>query len=71
VNEGDTRAGAGLRISKGTMPPKLRGTLGWTEFKYPFSVKEKPGSVELICELRATQGEVLFDAGSLRLKQLR
>jgi hypothetical protein len=69
TDQGDTRGGAGLRISKGTMPHKLTGTMPWTDFKYPFEVSDD-GDVELICELRASNGEAWFDAGSLRLRQL-
>ncbi len=70
VAEGDTRSGAGLRISKGTMPPKLTGTADWKLFQSAFPV-EKASEVELICELKATAGEAWFDATSLRLVQVR
>jgi hypothetical protein len=70
IDPGDTRGGAGLRISKGTMPHKLTGTTPWTDFKYLFEVSDD-GDVELICELRAAKGEALFDTSSLRLMQVR
>jgi hypothetical protein len=70
VAEGDARSGAGLRIS-GDMPRKLSGTSDWQDFKYPFKVDGNGASVELVCELKATAGEVWFDAGSLRLVRRR
>ncbi len=69
IEPGDARGGAGLRISKGDMPKKLTGTTPWTEYKYAFSLSQD-GEAELICELRALQGEVWFDAASLRLVRL-
>jgi spore coat protein H len=67
VDPADSRAGAGLRISKGTMPAKLAGTLEWTPFSYEFELDDAAADVELICELRALRGEVWFDRDSLRL----
>lgn len=67
VDEGDARGGAGLRISKGTMPHKWSGTSDWKEFSYPFVVQKSGAEVELICELRASKGVAWFDRGSLRL----
>jgi hypothetical protein len=69
IAPGDTRGGAGLRISKGTMPRKLTGNSQWTDYKYPFTLAQD-GEVELICELRALKGEASFDAASLRLVRL-
>jgi spore coat protein H len=70
IDDGDQRGGAGLRISKSSMPRKLTGTLPWTEFSYPFEVDEAGTDVELVCELRATTGEAWFDPASLRLLRL-
>jgi hypothetical protein len=67
IDEGDTRGGAGLRISKGIMPRKLIGTSEWTDYVYSFVVEEEATDVELICELRAAKGEARFDPSSLRL----
>jgi hypothetical protein len=71
VAEGDTRSGAGLRISKGAMPRKLSGTCDWKPYGYAFEVGDQGADVELICELKATAGEVWFDASSLRLVRLQ
>jgi spore coat protein H len=68
VEQGDTRGGAGLRVSK-QMPTKLTGTTPWTDYTFPFSLP-RDGEVELICELRALKGEVWFDAASLSLVRL-
>jgi hypothetical protein len=70
IEDGDNRGGAGLRISKGAMPPKLTGTSEWTDYKYAFAVEDEAADVELICELRGTQGEARFDPRSLRLVRL-
>ena len=69
VDESDSRAGAGLRISKGEMPRKLAGTLDWQEFTYEFEEPEA-ADIEFICELKALQGEAWFDLESLRLVRL-
>lgn len=64
--ESDLGGGAGLRISGGRRTNKITGDSDWTRLEHEFDV---PGEseVELICELRATKGQVWFDAGSLRL----
>jgi spore coat protein CotH len=71
ITDGDQRSGAGLRISKGVMPPKLSGTQDWQSFQHTFDIAEKAADVELVCELKATAGEAWFDADSLRLRQVR
>jgi len=76
--EGDARAagviartndligfGAGLRISQGKRENKLEGDAPWTRVRHNFTNQFE--EVELICELRAMQGEVWFDTDSLRL----
>jgi hypothetical protein len=68
--DGDPRAGAGLRISKGDPGQKLIGTAPWTPYHYEFTVEEESSDVELICELRAVNGEALFELGSLKLERL-
>lgn len=70
VADGDTRSGAGLRISK-SMPKKLTGTTDWRPYKFLFEVTEPASDIELICELKATAGEALFDANSLRLVRVQ
>jgi len=68
---GDPTGGAGLRISGGSMPPTLTGTTEWTTSTYDFSVEKKSAGIELVCELRASQGEAWFDRGSLKLTRLK
>jgi hypothetical protein len=71
VTAGDSRAGAGLRISRGPMQGRLTGTTDWTDTAYEFQVQEEATEVELICELTRAKGEALFDERSLRLIRLR
>jgi spore coat protein CotH len=72
IQEGDQRAGAGLRVSQAPMQPHLTGSSAWTPYGYEFAVEDEATEVELICELtRTLQGEALFDANSLRLVRLR
>lgn len=67
VGSGDYRAGGELRISRGTIPQGLNGTIDWRMFAYPFRVQDGGAEVEFVCELRAVRGEVWFDPASLRL----
>lgn len=69
VDSNDSRAGAGLRISKGEMPRKLSGTSDWQKFAYEFQEPEA-ADVEFVCELKAQEGEAWFDLESLRLVRL-
>jgi hypothetical protein len=45
------------------------GDSDWRTIDYVFQAHEPSNEVELVCELRATQGEAWFDLGSLRLKK--
>jgi hypothetical protein len=63
-------AGAGLRISGGQRTNRLAGDSGWQMLEYEFEVPGAMQEVELVAELRATKGVVLFDASSLRLVQV-
>jgi len=65
--------GAGLRISGATLPRanKLAGDSPWRKLEFEFDVAPPLNSVELVCELRATAGEVWFDADSLKLVRLK
>lgn len=63
-------AGAGVRLSGGSRSNKLEGSTGWTPLAHEFEVSEATREVELVAELRATGGQVLFDASSLRLVRL-
>ncbi len=61
--------GAGVRIS-GSQQPRpnaVSGNAPWTKVAYEFSVPSATEETELVCELRATKGEVWFDLGSLKL----
>ena len=64
--------GAGIRVHGSTSPREnaLSGTSDWTALEYDFEVKDFD-DVELVCELRASAGEVKFEAGSLRLMKLK
>ena len=60
--------GAGLRVGgKDRQSPNLVGDCSWRELKAEFQVDNDVAEVELICELRASGGEVWFDLASLRL----
>ena len=63
----DSWAGAGLRVYGKPSPRKTQGNSDWKEVACEFDVPEGMHGVELICELRAHQGEVWFDQDSLRL----
>jgi spore coat protein H len=63
----DRGVGAGLRISGSSRTAKLLGDNGWTPMSFEFEVNDTETEVELICELRATQGQAWFDEESLRL----
>jgi hypothetical protein len=61
--------GAGLRISGGSRTPanKLEGDTNWTGLSQEFEVPSNGSTVTLVCELRAQQGQALFDLESLRV----
>jgi hypothetical protein len=63
----DRGEGAGLRISGRSRTAKLMGDTPWTKMLFEFEVAEAGAEIELVCELRAIQGEVWFDEASLRL----
>jgi spore coat protein H len=63
--------GAGLRISQGKRETKLVGDTPWTHMQYEIKIEGMESDVEVICELRATHGEVWFDQDSLRLREKR
>ena len=72
-NGGEKGEGAGLRVS-GTSHPranKLVGDSPWEKLEFEFDVAPPMNSVEMVCELRATHGEVWFDADSLELVRLK
>lgn len=70
ASPGEPDAGAGLRVSGGGVGPEIKGSQQWQKFGYVFHVPEGGSEVEMICELRAAQGEAWFDISSLRLVRL-
>jgi spore coat protein H len=63
-------SGVGLRISGANRTAGLHGTSDWKPIKYEFEILEPVREVELVAEIRATEGKVWFDKATLRLKQL-
>jgi len=59
--------GAGLRVSGDKRTQQIVGDAPWTPLTHEFEVVQGGEEKELVCELRARQGEVWFDAASLRL----
>ena len=59
--------GAGLRVSGDKRSQQIIGDAPWTQLEHEFEVMQGGEDKELVCELRARQGEVWFDAASLRL----
>jgi hypothetical protein len=59
-------AGAGLRVSGGQRTNRLEGATDWRLMEHPIEVGGMQ-ELELIAELRASRGQVWFDAGSMRL----
>lgn len=62
-------SGAGLRISGGVREERVERDGEWTMLGYEFEVDE-PRQVELVAELRARAGRVLFNGESLVLVRL-
>ena len=62
--------GAGLRISgaRERRANQLAGTAGWRKLEYEFEVASPGDEVVLVCELRASRGQVWFDADSLQVR---
>ena len=65
--------GAGIRISGSQQPRnnKLSADSPWQKLEYEFAVADLSDEVDLVCELRASQGEVWFDVESLKLVRLK
>jgi spore coat protein H len=59
--------GAGMRISGGKRTQQLTGDSEWTQLEHEFEVVTGGEDKVLVCELRASKGEVWFDSASLRL----
>jgi len=64
--------GAALRVTAGKAraSARLNGDAPWTTLTLEFEVTATEAEVELICELRASQGEAWFDIESLKLVRL-
>ena len=67
ADSGDTNATVCLRISGDKHPNKINGDLAASKLEHSFEVTVDGDERELVCELRAHQGEVWFDTKSLRL----
>jgi hypothetical protein len=66
-----THQGAGLRIGGGLRQgANLLGDSSWQPLAAHFQVEKATREIELICELRASAGEVWFDLDSLRIVQI-
>jgi hypothetical protein len=65
--------GAGIRISGSNQPRRnsISGDANWTKLTYDFEVQGASSEVVLICESRATRGEVWFDASALKVEKIR
>ncbi len=59
--------GVCLRASGAQTGLQIIGERDWTLLHFDLIVDEPMADVELICELRASQGEAWFDEGSLRI----
>jgi len=68
--ESPSGKGAGLRISGGTRMNQLIGSSDWTVLEHQFDV-DSLKRVEVVAELRATKGQVLFDEGSLKIVKVK
>ena len=67
TNEVKLGNGAGIRVSGGKRTQQLLGDTDWTLIEHEFEVEAGGEVKELVCELRAREGEVWFDATSLKL----
>jgi hypothetical protein len=68
--EESTGTGAGLRVSGSARTNRLDGTSNWMVLTHELQIQAPTQEVELVAELRATAGEVFFDASSLRLVRI-
>ena len=71
ADSGDTNATICLRISGGKQPNKINGEQTASKLEHAFEVTVDGDEKELVCELRAHQGEVWFDGRSLRLIRVK
>jgi spore coat protein H len=73
ITDSQKGEGAGIRISgsQAPRPNKLSGDARWQNLAYEFDVAGADEEVVLICELRASKGDVWFDADSTKLVKLK
>lgn len=62
---------AGLRVSGGQRTNQVDGTSAWQTIKQEIQIGAPMQEIELVAELRATKGQVWFDAGSLQLVKVK
>jgi hypothetical protein len=67
TNKVEQGNGVGIRVSGEKRTNALTGDLAWTLLEHEFEVVPGAEEKELVCELRARQGEAWFDVSSLRL----
>jgi len=67
TNEVKLGNGAGIRVSGGKRTQQLTGDADWTMLEHEFEVESGGEEKEMVCELRAREGEVWFAAVSLKL----
>jgi spore coat protein H len=66
----DPRAGAGLRASRVRTGQRNEGDHDWMPVHFDFNVQQEGEDKELVCELRADEGEIWYELKSLKLKKL-
>ncbi len=59
--------GAGVRLSGSRRTNTLSGDSSWQKLEHDFEILAATQEVELVAELRATKGQVWFEADSLRV----
>ncbi len=68
--ESGSGKGAGIRISGGQRSNQLSGTVDWTILEHPIDI-DSLRKVDVVAELRATQGTVQFQADQLKIVRLK
>ena len=63
--------GVGLRISQQSRTNLMVSDNSWSNLAFQFEAAAPDDEVELVCELRAQQGEVWFDEDSLRIVRVK
>lgn len=63
--------GAGVRISGSQRSNQLVGTTDWKLLVFEFKIEQPQQEVELVAELRATSGQVLFKEETMRLVKVK